>query len=191
MFDCEAREAAGHLPAVCPGDCAVCTNSLRSYLQNPETRNQIWCPAVDRLVLVEKRFLTVHVGVVDDWFAPRAPAVVFVGPHAKLVGGVGFQVIDDGFTGWAGLVDPLPVPLSVAYGVEPETGKRQIIIRKRKGNDPRTTEGVPQGSIFDPQQIHEDVSETSLDASLTSGNSSEEAKTKVTKQSKQTPTGSS
>lgn len=70
--------------------------------------------------------LTAHVGVVEDRFTPRAPAVLFVGAYAKLVGGVGFQVVDDRFAGWAGLVDPLPVPLSVADGVEPETRKRQI-----------------------------------------------------------------
>lgn len=145
MFDCEPRGAAGHLPALCPGGCAVCTTSLRSDLRNPETLNQMWRPS--RLVLVEKRFLTAHVGVVDDRFAPRAPAVVFVGAHAKLVGGVGFQVVDDGFAGWAGLVDPLPVPLSVADGVEPETRKRQITTWKRQRKDPRTTEGVPQGSV--------------------------------------------
>lgn len=152
MFDCEPRGAAGHLPALCPGGCAVCTTSLRSDLRNPETLNQMWRPS--RLVLVEKRFLTAHVGVVDDRFAPRAPAVVFVGAHAKLVGGVGFQVVDDGFAGWAGLVDPLPVPLSVADGVEPETRKRQITTWKRQRKDPRTTEGVPQGSVLDPQRIH-------------------------------------
>lgn len=152
MFDCEPRGAAGHLPALCPGGCAVCTTSLRSDLRNPETLNQMWRPS--RLVLVEKRFLTAHVGVVDDRFAPRAPAVVFVGAHTKLVGGVGFQVVDDGFAGWAGLVDPLPVPLSVADGVEPETRKRQITTWKRQRKDPRTTEGVPQGSVLDPQRIH-------------------------------------
>lgn len=109
---------------------------------------------LERFVRVEKCFLTAHVGVVDDRFAPRAPAVVFVGAHAKLVGGVGLQVVDDGFAGWAGLVDPLPVPLSVADGVEPETKKRQIT-KERKWKDPRTTEGVPQGSILDPQLIHQ------------------------------------
>lgn len=78
------------------------------------------------LFLEENLFLTAHVGVVDDRFAPRAPAVVFVGAYAKLVGSVGFQVVDDGFAGWAGLVDPFPVPLSVADGVEPATRKMQI-----------------------------------------------------------------
>lgn len=84
--------------------------------------------------------LTVHVGVVHDRFTPRAPAVVFVGAYAKLVGGVGFQVVNDGFAGWAGLVDPLPVPLSVADGVEPETGKRQI--RKSMPGLPRECPSV-------------------------------------------------
>lgn len=59
----------------------------------------------------------------DDQFAPRAAAVVLVGADAKLIWRVGFQVVDDRVAGWAGLIDPLPVPLSVADGVEP--GGRQ------------------------------------------------------------------
>lgn len=59
----------------------------------------------------------------DDWFAPHATAVVLVGADAELVGRVGFQVVDDRVTGWAGLIDPLPVPLPVANGVKPE-GRR-------------------------------------------------------------------
>lgn len=76
--------------------------------------------------LVEKLILTTHVGVVDHRFAPCAPAVILVGANPKLVGGVGLQVVDDGFAGWAGLVDPVPVPLSVADGVEAESRKRPI-----------------------------------------------------------------
>ncbi len=64
--------------------------------------------------------LTAHVGVVDDRFAPHAAAVVLVGPDAKLVGCVGLQVVDDRVAGGACLVDPLPVPLPVADGVEPD-----------------------------------------------------------------------
>lgn len=58
----------------------------------------------------------------DDRFTPHAAAVVLVGPDAKLVGRVGFQVVDDRVAGRAGLIDPLPVPLPVADGVEPEGG---------------------------------------------------------------------
>lgn len=72
-----------------------------------------------------KLLLTAHVGVVDDWFAPHAAAVVLVGPDAELVGRVGFEVVDDGVAGRAGLIDPLPVPLPVADGVEPE-GRRAV-----------------------------------------------------------------
>lgn len=67
-----------------------------------------------------KYVLTTHVGVVDDRFAPSAPAVVLVGADAELVRRVGLQVVDDRVAGRAGLVDPLPVSLSVADGVEPE-----------------------------------------------------------------------
>lgn len=63
--------------------------------------------------------LTTHVGVVNDRFAPRAPAVVLVGADAKLVGRVGLQVVNDCVTGGASLVDPLPVSLPVADGVVP------------------------------------------------------------------------
>lgn len=66
--------------------------------------------------------LTAHVGVVDDWFTPRAPAVVLVGADAELVGRVGLQVVDDRVAGGAGLIDPLPVPLPVADGVIAEGG---------------------------------------------------------------------
>lgn len=95
---------------------------------------------------------TAHVGAVDDRFAPRAPAIVFVGANAKFVGGVGFQVVDDGFTGWAGLVDPFSVPLSVADGVEPEEEEDdKIKIKKRME---RFHKGISQGYILEPQLIH-------------------------------------
>lgn len=54
----------------------------------------------------------------DDRFAPHAAAFVLVGADPKLIGRVGFQVVDDCVAGWAGLVDPLPVPLSVADSVK-------------------------------------------------------------------------
>lgn len=54
----------------------------------------------------------------EDRFAPDAAAVVHVGADAELVGRVGLQVVDDGVTGGAGLIVPLPVPLPVADGVE-------------------------------------------------------------------------
>lgn len=60
----------------------------------------------------------------DNRFTPRAPTVILVGAHTKFVGCVGFQVVDDCFAGWAGLIDPLPVPFSVADGVEPKTRYR-------------------------------------------------------------------
>lgn len=83
----------------------------------------------------------------DDRFTPRAPAVIFVGAYTKLVGSVGFQVVDDGFAGWAGLIDPLPVPLSVADGVEPETKKIQIT-KEGKWKGPRMQRDIKiyQGS---------------------------------------------
>lgn len=61
----------------------------------------------------------------DDRFTPHAPAVFLVGPDAKLVGRIGFKVVDDRVAGWAGLIDPLPVPLSVADGVEPKARGRE------------------------------------------------------------------
>lgn len=83
----------------------------------------------------------------DNWFTPRAPAVIFVGAHAKLVGSVGFQVVDDGFAGWAGLIDPFPVSLSVADGVEPETKKIEIT-KEGRWKDPRMQRDIEiyQGS---------------------------------------------
>lgn len=68
--------------------------------------------------------LTTHVSVVNDRFAPRAPAVVLVGANAKLIGRVRLQVVDDCVAGGAGLVDPLPVPLPVADGVVPEGDRK-------------------------------------------------------------------
>lgn len=68
--------------------------------------------------ITKSLLLTAHVGVVDDRFAPHAAAVVLVGADPKLVGRVGFQVVDDCVAGRAGLVDPLPVSLSVADGVK-------------------------------------------------------------------------
>lgn len=74
----------------------------------------------------------------DDRFAPHAAAVVLVGADAKLVGSVGFQVVDDRVTSWAGLIDPLPVPLSVADGVKPRQmgeGKVRVIIKSQSNCD--------------------------------------------------------
>lgn len=73
---------------------------------------------------MEKVLLTGRVGAVDDRFAPEAAAVVLVGANPELVLRVGLQVVDDGVTGRTGLVDPLPVPLPVADGVEPGAGRR-------------------------------------------------------------------
>lgn len=69
----------------------------------------------DRLVSMHTR----HVGAVDDWFAPHAAAVIFVGSDAKFVLSVGFQVVYDCVAGGARLIDPLPVPFSVADCVVP------------------------------------------------------------------------
>ena len=55
----------------------------------------------------------------DDRFAPHPAAIVLVGADAELVGSVRLQIINDRVAGWACLVDPLPVPLSVADGVKP------------------------------------------------------------------------
>lgn len=104
---------------------------------------------------------TAHVGVVDDRFAPHAPAVVLVGPHAKLVGRVGLQVVDDRVAGGAGLIDPLPVPLSVADGVEPGARWRQRKVEAMIKSWWRTrwwmdlkgkhaSKHVPQGSTLAP-----------------------------------------
>lgn len=116
---------------------------------------------MDRFTKVQNPLLTAHVGVVDDRFTPRAPTVVFVGADPKLVGGVGLQVVDDCFAGWAGLVDPLPVPLSVADGVEPGTRRRQIT-KERKWKDLRTTQGVPQVSVLNPQPFHRAIQSVRL-----------------------------
>lgn len=56
----------------------------------------------------------------DYGFAPHPAALVFVGADAKLIRCVGLQVVDYGVAGRTRLIDPLPVPLSVADGVEPE-----------------------------------------------------------------------
>lgn len=72
--------------------------------------------------LVEGAFLTARVGVVDDGFAPHAASVVLIGANAKLIWGVGLQVVHHRVTGRTRLVDPLPVPLSVADCVKPEGG---------------------------------------------------------------------
>lgn len=69
----------------------------------------------DRLVSVH----TPHVDAMDHGFAPHAAAVVFVGSDAKFIVSVGFQVVDDCVTGGACLIDPLPVPFSVADCVVP------------------------------------------------------------------------
>lgn len=62
---------------------------------------------------------TSHVGVVDHLFTPHSTAVVFVGSDAKLVGCVGFEVVNHSIGGRTGLIDPLPVSFSVADCVMP------------------------------------------------------------------------
>lgn len=61
--------------------------------------------------------ITSHVGVMDHWFAPHSTTVVFVGSDTKFIGCVGLEVVDHSIRGGAGLVDPLPVPFSIADGV--------------------------------------------------------------------------
>lgn len=95
---------------------------------------------------VVKELLTAHVGVVDNRFAPHAAAVVLIGADAELVGRVGFQVINDCVACRACLVDPLPVPLSVADSVEPEGDKGA----GRCSDCLKSAFGVPQGSSFGP-----------------------------------------
>jgi len=63
--------------------------------------------------------VTSHVGVVDHWLAPHSTTVVFVGSDAEFIGCVGLEVVDNSIRGGAGLVDPLPVPFSIADGVMP------------------------------------------------------------------------
>ena len=70
----------------------------------------------------EQRWRTSIVGVVDDRLAPRAGPIGPVGLHAKLIGCVGFEVIDDRVAGGAGLVVPLPVSLAVTHRVMPGGG---------------------------------------------------------------------
>lgn len=71
----------------------------------------------------------------DGGFAPDAAAVVLVGADAELVRRVGLQVVDHGVAGRAGLIDPLPVPLPVADGVEPEDN---VNVRVRGGRGSRS-----------------------------------------------------
>lgn len=71
-----------------------------------------------------------YVGAVHDGFAPHPAALVFVGPDTELVLSVGFEVVDHGVAGGAGLIDPLPVPLSVTDCVEPERGNSNTIHKK-------------------------------------------------------------
>lgn len=97
----------------------ACTASVHFYLSNNEPRSELEKSGTELSVTkLKSLLLTAHVGVVDDRFAPRAAALVLVGADPELVGCVGFQVVDDGVAGGAGLVDPLPVPLSVADGVK-------------------------------------------------------------------------
>lgn len=96
--------------------------------------------------------LTTHVGVVNDWFAPRAPAVVLVGADAKLIGRVGLQVVDDCVAGGAGLVDPLPVPLPVADGVVPE-GDGKTWNNHHNGNVLRAHQGCSR-SVWGSTGLH-------------------------------------
>lgn len=63
----------------------------------------------------------------DDRFAPHAAPVVLIGANTKLIWGVGLQVVHHCVTGRTCLVDPLPVPLSVADCVKPEGGENIII----------------------------------------------------------------
>ena len=53
----------------------------------------------------------------NDWLAPPSAAVLRVGPHPKLVGRVGLEVVDDRVAAGAGLVGPFPVPLAVTHRV--------------------------------------------------------------------------
>lgn len=64
--------------------------------------------------------LTAHAGAVVQRFAPQTAALVLVGTDAKLVWRVGLQVVNDRVAGGTRLVDPLPVPLPEADGVEPD-----------------------------------------------------------------------
>lgn len=58
-------------------------------------------------------------GVVMDGFAPHAAALVFVGSDFEFVGRVGLEIVNDCVASGACLVDPFPVPFSVADRVEP------------------------------------------------------------------------
>ena len=72
--------------------------------------------------------LTSHVGVVNNRFAPETVLLILAGAHSKLVRRVRLQVVDHCVGGGTCLVDPLPVPLTVTHGVEPETGGRKLLI---------------------------------------------------------------
>lgn len=65
--------------------------------------------------------------VVDDRLAPHSSAILGVGLHAELVDCVGPQVVNDRVAGRAGLVVPLPVPLTITHRVvsEPKTSETE------------------------------------------------------------------
>lgn len=63
--------------------------------------------------------------VVDDWLAPQSSAILRVGLDTKLIDCVGPQIVNDRVTSWAGLVVPLPVPLSITHRVVSETKTKQ------------------------------------------------------------------
>lgn len=56
----------------------------------------------------------------EQRLAPQTGFPIRVGTDAKLVRRVGLQFVDDHVAGGTRLVDPLPVPLPVADGVEPD-----------------------------------------------------------------------
>lgn len=62
----------------------------------------------------------------NDRLAPLSSAIFRAGLDTKLIDGVGLQVVNDCVTGWAGLVVPLPVPLTITHCVvsEPMTEKK-------------------------------------------------------------------
>lgn len=63
----------------------------------------------------------------NNWFAPHSVAIFRAGLDTKLIDCVGLQVVNDRVARWAGLVVPLPVPLTITHRVvsEPKTKMEQ------------------------------------------------------------------
>lgn len=70
--------------------------------------------------------------VVNDRLAPHASAILRAGLDAELIDRVGLQIVNDRVASRAGLVVPLPAPLTVTHCVvsEPKTEQHKHINSK-------------------------------------------------------------